>query len=133
MSHPAILARQSLADALRTIRAAQSLIAAAAGMRPDLAAHIRKRAAIRLAQARAVIAAARSMYARAMADLAKRGELAHRYGRSPRHGSYDAPRWIAVVSIGRGGPDHVLPRTYGRRQSAQRAAARYVARLVVQP
>lgn len=111
------LARASLADARRLIRDAQWYAKHDAQTRwaHDL-----------LAEARAIIASARTMYAEAMRACAQRGQLTHHY--APVLGG----RHRAVVHVPGGATVWASLTTYGRRQSAQRAAANHIGRLARQ-
>ena len=104
------LARNSLASARRLIRDAQR--------EPD-----RRRSSDLLAKARDIIAIARKIYAHSMRALALSGQLTHHYAEWA-HG-----RYRALIRINGGEALWISPRTYGKRQSAQRAAARYVEKL----
>lgn len=113
------LARASLADARRLLRDAQDW---GAGYGPKCDALARRKHA----EARALIASARTMYAEAMRECAKRGGLTHHYARVPGN------RYRAAVHVPGGATAWASITTYGQRQSAQRAAANHIGRLARQ-
>ena len=127
------LARASLADARRLIRDAQEYKEDANpnGLfslcwSPLLADRHEGKAAQLLAEARTLIASARTMYAEAMRACAQRGQLTHHY--VPVLGD----RYRAAVHVPGGATVWASLTTYGRRQSAQRAAANHIGRLARQ-
>ena len=113
------LARASLADARRLIREAWEW---GWGYGPECAANAKRC----LSEARAIIADARTMYAEAMRACAQRGQLTHHY--VPVLGG----RYRAAVHVPGGATVWASLTTYGRRQSAQRAAANHIGRLARQ-
>ena len=120
----AACARDALADAARLIRAAEAhghsarRFGAAAAFRAK-AIHLRR---LCLSEAIAIIASARRLYAHAVAMLAKRGQLSHHYAET-------GARFRAMVRIDGKTAIWESARTYGKRQSAQRAAARHIEKL----
>jgi hypothetical protein len=121
------LARASLADARRMIRAAvrheqsyRNAVQYGATPYTDRVAELRRRC---LTEARALIASSRTMYAEAMRACAQRGQLTHHYA-PLRDG-----RYRAVVRVPGSRDVWGSLMTYGRRQSAQRAAANHIGAL----
>lgn len=85
-----------------------------------------------LADARHIIASARKAYAHAMAALARRGQLSHHYAETGHAVTFAATgygRYRALVRVAHGLALWTSPRTYGKRQSAQRAALAHVRKL----
>lgn len=113
-------------DLLRTVKAARGALDDARALIHD--AQTAKRsghenvARTLLFYARGLIMDARRVYAAAMAQLAKRKCVTHHYARS-------VDRFRAEIRAEHVGTLWTSPRSYGRRQSAQRAAERYLFKL----